>query len=291
MLQAAGGTMSSSRLIKKKENEIGELVRFSFDDMAGEGQEKAQAPSKHFQPMFQEEPEKLFKELNISGESAELSGTEEPEEVSEATAPELQAEAPLPEPSSSVTEEELDKRIHEAFSKGLEDGKVHAEEEMSGLYKTLNEAVGEMTRLHEKINREAEDDLLKLAMAVARKVIQQEISIDRRIVRNFVSEALKSTSGKDEIVIRLNPEDYKVVSGNTRIYLPELAEKSNLTLKPDDAVTAGGCIVDTSMGSIDARVEAQLEEIYRRLVEERGSQPHPSIEEDSKGAVNARQEY
>jgi flagellar assembly protein FliH len=34
-------------------------------------------------------------------------------------------------------------------------------------------------------------------------------------------------------------------------------------------MTLGGCVVESSAGIIDARIEAQLDEIYRNLIEER----------------------
>ena len=265
-----------ARIIKEPQSAGEQIATFGLDEI----RENA-APSPHgaeeFQRLFaagaQEKRE--FIKTSFTDMSAPAAVNEVPQTSAEPeTEPATQLE-PLPvvadsPVSGAVMEEELDKKIHEAFSSGLEEGKLQAEEGLSALCGMLSAAADELRLLHERIMRQTEDDLLKLAISVAKRVILQEVTHDRGILRNVVSEAIKNISDKDEIVIRLNPEDYRVVSANSRNFLPEMSEKRHLTLKPDEEVSSGGCVVDTAMGSIDARVEAQLDEIYRRLTEERG---------------------
>jgi len=46
-----------------------------------------------------------------------------------------------------------------------------------------------------------------------------------------------------------------------------------MSLKPDPTVLSGCCMIDTEMGTINASIDAQLDEIYRRLLEERCVSP------------------
>ena len=117
--------------------------------------------------------------------------------------------------------------------------------------------------------RESEEDLLKLAVMIARKVIHQEIATDRMILAKIVAAAVNSASEREDIVIRLNPEDHRLVAAHKHLYLNGFNDDRLLDLKSDDSVTPGGCIVDTAMGEIDARTDAQLDEIFRRLLEEK----------------------
>jgi hypothetical protein len=50
------------------------------------------------------------------------------------------------------------------------------------------------------------------------------------------------------------------------------------TIKPDDSVTIGGCVVESQTGQVDARVETQLAEIFKRLMLERGHGCDGSLE-------------
>jgi flagellar assembly protein FliH len=175
-----------------------------------------------------------------------------------------------PDPDSVVlSEEELNRQMREAFEKGLVEGKNLAERGLFNVFKALRTASETIHTLREKVLRESEDELLKLIMMVARKVILREVSQNRDILSAVVQNAISGLSERDEITIRLNPDDYALVtSGREDILSKELASE-RLHLKPDTTVLSGCCLIDTEMGTINASIDAQLDEIFRRLLEER----------------------
>ncbi len=167
-------------------------------------------------------------------------------------------------------EEETGTRVKDAYEKGLEEGQRLAERGLSNVFRSLREAVDGVISLREQVFRECEEDLLKLSVLVAGTIIRQEIAQDRRILAKVVATALENSKEHDDIVIRLNPDDYKLVTSHKQSYLQGIGDRKSLNLKPDESVSSGGCIVDTVIGEVDARLETQLEEIYRHLLEERG---------------------
>jgi flagellar assembly protein FliH len=175
--------------------------------------------------------------------------------------------------SPGLSEEELFQRVQEGYDKGFEEGKRQAERGLSNVFRALREAVDELDGLREQVLRESEEDLLKLAIMIARKIINQEIATDRMILAKIVAAAVNSASEREDIVIRLNPEDHRLVAAHKQLYLNGFNDDRLLDLKSDDSVTPGGCIVDTAMGEIDARTDAQLDEIFRRLMEEKKNFP------------------
>lgn len=66
-------------------------------------------------------------------------------------------------------------------------------------------------------------------------------------------------------------QSQRYITAHRNLYLNGLSDDRQLEIKPDDAVPPGGCIVDTVMGEIDARADTQLDEMFRRLVEEKNS--------------------
>jgi flagellar assembly protein FliH len=168
-----------------------------------------------------------------------------------------------------MSEEDLENRIHNAFTRGVEEERKQADEDLAGICSALTGAISIVSRLREKIIKESEEELLKLSFMVAKKIIRQEIKHDRHILTQLVSEALKEFPDQHEIVVCLHPEDYKVINSNKEVFLAGIDEERQITLKSDEATTLGGCVVESSTGVIDARIEAQLEEIYKCLIEER----------------------
>jgi flagellar assembly protein FliH len=190
-----------------------------------------------------------------------------------------------PPPSSEemavMAEQELQQRLQEVYQRGVDEGRQAAERGLANVFKSLREGIAAVTGLREKVLRESEDDLLKLAIMVARKIIQQEISQDPQILANIISAAIGVCTELDKVTIRLNPNDYQLVNSEKERYLSGSGTDARISLTPDDSIVSGGCMVETVTGTIDARIDVQLEEIYRRFIEERGMPAVKPTSEDS----------
>ena len=190
-----------------------------------------------------------------------------PEEKAVADAVEL-LPAELPVVVQGPTAEELSQMVQDAYDKGFAEGRQQTEESFAGIFRTFSEAADALNGLRGRMIRESRDDILNLSMMVAKQIIHQEISQDRTILAQFVAEAVRGVTEQDDIVICFNPEDCKIVSANRHLYLEGVGDQRQVTIKPDESVSVGGCVVDTPTGMVDARVETQLAEIYKHLVME-----------------------
>ena len=239
--------MSSSRIIKYQPNGTGETMpSFNFRAI---GQAPDNQGSGGFVPLG------LFDTSELTGSLAV-------------------AQMAAPEPDSVVmSEEEFNRRIKESFENGLAEGKNLAERGLFNVFKALRTASEGIHMLREKVLRESEDELLTLIIMVARKVILREVSQDRSILSEVLQNAIAGLSERDEITVRLNPDDYALATtGHADILSKELVS-DRMSLKPDPTVLSGCCLIDTDMGTINASIDAQLDEIYRRLLEERCLSP------------------
>ena len=182
-----------------------------------------------------------------------------------------EAEEPEPEaPPPCIPEEEAERRVQQAYMDGYRKGREQAEEDLAKVGEALAHGLLATGALREKLMHEAEDDLLKLSVLIARKVMLRELSLDPGIMAGLVYGAVELASDAGEIVVRLNPEEYAVVAYSQEMQMLSRDNK-RVTLKEDPAVGPAGCLVETARGNIDAGVEAQLEEILRRLTEERNA--------------------
>jgi flagellar assembly protein FliH len=172
-------------------------------------------------------------------------------------------------PSVTLEEEELSRRINDSFEKGLIQGKNLAERGLLNVFRSLRIASEGVTILREKVMRESEDELVKLIIMVARKVIVREISLDRTILNSIVRAAISDLTDRGDITIRLNPDDYILVTtSHEEIFHKELMTE-RMQIKSDPGVLQGCCLVDSEMGTVNAGIDAQLDEIFRRMLEER----------------------
>ncbi|MDD2308354.1 MAG: FliH/SctL family protein [Desulfuromonadaceae bacterium] len=172
-------------------------------------------------------------------------------------------------PVIEISEDDLNQRTSDAFNAGLKEGKELAERGLVNVFRALRASSETIHNLRDKIFRESEDEVIKLVMLVARKVIIREITENRTILAGIVQNALAGLSAREEITVRINPDDYLLVtSGRNELLQNELLNE-RLLLKPDPSVSAGFCFVDTVMGTVDASLDGQMDQIYRSLIEQR----------------------
>lgn len=171
----------------------------------------------------------------------------------------------------------LEKEAYEkGFEQGQRDGLALEKRKMEEVRRQIEDMLTEIRDLKPAICTEAEGELLKLVMLIARKVIGEEIKDNRGIIGNTIRSAMKFLSDKRKIRIIINPDDMEEV----KKLLPDI---SNVTkggqfqLSEDKAINRGGCILETGFGRINACIEDQLsnleKEIERQYLTVSGQKP------------------
>lgn len=192
------------------------------------------------------------------------------------------AEAPEPampnlEGMIVLSEEEFQAKVDEMYRNGMDEGRRQAERGLANVFKSLRDGVTALTGLRSRLLKESEEDLLTLAVMIARKIVQREISQDPGILASIIASAVGGCTERDRVVVHLNPDDYGLVSANRQTFLSGLGDDFPITLSPNEDVGPGGCLVETSTGTVDARIESQIDEIYRTLLEERSVQAEAPV--------------
>ena len=180
----------------------------------------------------------------------------------------LVEEVELPPPPPCIPEEEAHRLIEEARVAGEKEGKRQAELELAKTSEAMSQALIATGALRGQLLHEAEEDLLKLSVQIARKIMLREFAGEPGVFLGLVRGAVELAADMGEVVVKLSPEDFALVSGCSE-FKELLEEKRGITLKGDPAIGRAGCMVESVRGNIEAGLDAQLEEIFRRLTEEK----------------------
>jgi type III secretion protein L len=125
--------------------------------------------------------------------------------------------------------------------------------------------LAEAALARDRILREAERDVVALALAVARKVLGRELATAPETVADLAAAALGEARDRREVVLRVSPTDApEIRARGARL---AALTRAPLEIREDPSLERGAAVVDTEAGRIDARVEAQLEAIARALEE------------------------
>ena len=105
--------------------------------------------------------------------------------------------------------------------------------------------------------------VIETAFEVAKKVIQREVS-SSTIINENVRFAINKIMGANEIRLKLNPTDIEELNETTE-NLIHSGSFNKIKIEPDARIELGGCLIETEIGNVDARISTQLNEMQRQL--------------------------
>jgi flagellar assembly protein FliH len=157
----------------------------------------------------------------------------------------------------------------EGFKRGHEEGLAAGESEWREKLKHLVDVVETLQSEREAILGTMEDDVIALAFEAIVRILGDR-PVTRLIVEQTVRDLYASGDYQDPITVRVSSEDYEVLVAEPAIVDLE-DQRSAIRLVEDARLKLGGCIVETSRGALDARIETQFERLRSALLEARAS--------------------
>lgn len=168
-------------------------------------------------------------------------------------------------------EEEWQARSEASYKFGFEDGKkIGIDEGRESVLSAIESFKNVATALTDQRNTLAQDldkMIIELSVSIAERIVKREISLDKTIIQKTIQDALKYIDDHERIVIRVNPEDWQSIKSYEDEIRAFTHELKVLQIQEDDHVEAGGCVIESNTGMMDAQIRTQLEEITRNLMD------------------------
>jgi flagellar assembly protein FliH len=163
--------------------------------------------------------------------------------------------------------QQCEQRIAEARLAGVREAeaaaKAQAAAEVKAVMDKMTQSIAELGQFRGKLRRQAEGDTIKLALAIAKRVMRREISVDADAMRGLVIAALEKLQAQEIYRVRVSSGQAAAVTAA----LQQAAGHVKIEVIADSALAPGGIIFETSQGNLDASVDSQLNEIERGLAD------------------------
>lgn len=172
-----------------------------------------------------------------------------------------------------------EKARRDGYAAGVNEGKKAAfQEEKAKLTGEVASARGTILTVAEEIRKhraaigdQAVRDMIKLAVAVAEKIVKAEIEVDGNAVLRNVTKAVELAAGKNKgVTILVNEADADAVKRFVPEMLQAFMDAGQIEVAADAAIAKGGCKIVTRECMIDADIASQLDEICAILMGRRG---------------------
>ena len=164
--------------------------------------------------------------------------------------------------AQSKAKELLDAEI----AKGIAEGK---KEIYAQLHDQIAEAQNVVRQARDQKNtivKSAVPEILRLATRIAAQVVRNELTQNQNIVMDIVKDAIEKISDNEQVVIKVSAQDLQNVR-NEKDLIIDLVEAKNLSIVPDKHCAEGGCLIETKLGFIDAKIVTKLDMIQSALLD------------------------
>jgi flagellar assembly protein FliH len=110
-----------------------------------------------------------------------------------------------------------------------------------------------------------ESQAVRLAAAIAERVIRQELDREPEITLRLIRESLEMAAGAGRVSLHVSPQDRQTLGERLDRLVQDLRRLAEAEIVADPEVAPGGCRVVTEFGEIDQRLQTQLARIVEEL--------------------------
>jgi flagellar assembly protein FliH len=159
------------------------------------------------------------------------------------------------------------------YAEGVAQGKSEA---LAEARETFNEQQKNLVASFERVIRSVDDeratwrasarqDLVDLAVAIARRVAHVVGERDRQVVLGNLDQAIEIVGNRSEVSLLVSPRDEEAARSFARSLTEMHDQWQEVRVKLDPEIAPGGCRVQWGTGAVDARLATQLDRIAAEL--------------------------
>lgn len=165
--------------------------------------------------------------------------------------------------STPQPDEVVQQQIEQARQQGYRQAQAEAAQAAAA---RTDVVIGKLTRTIEelaahrpRLRREAEEDVVRLALAIAKRIVARELSIDPDVILALVKAGIQKLDARDIQRVSAHPED----AARIKAFLDSSNTPVRIEVNADNSLERGAVVFNTARGTLDLSVSTQLAEIER----------------------------
>jgi len=127
---------------------------------------------------------------------------------------------------------------------------------------TIESVAAKMHIVHEKMIVEHRQAIAKLAVEIARKILAQKVKDGDYQIESIIQEALNNAPTRQDIVVRLNPQD---LARCQQMQQEDDGAVAGVKFVADPGIGPAQCVVETPKGKVESLIDEHLEQVGRAL--------------------------
>ena len=158
--------------------------------------------------------------------------------------------------------------FQEGYQAGVESARQAMQAEMTKTTQQCQQLLDEARHTKMAMFRSSEADMLRVCLAVAKRVVAAEVTTNSEVVCSILEEALSYIDQLDNLTLYVNQKDLETVLELMQINnLSDMGNKVTLDVQVDNRISPGGVRLDSEIGAVDARMETRLANVEKAFQE------------------------
>lgn len=155
----------------------------------------------------------------------------------------------------------------EGFQQGIEQGQAAVRQEYDEMLQEARAILEQAYTLKQQIIQEAEPFLIEMSCSIAEKIVDRQLTLEPEWTVERIKKLLHRRKEKGAIALCVAPSQFAYIQDAREELMNVVDSQAELEILPDASVQDLGCVIRSSYGSIDARIDTQLKEIKTALQE------------------------
>lgn len=159
------------------------------------------------------------------------------------------------------------REVAEAHERGRSEaearGQARIKQEIEPWLLRMAKSIEDIATVKQRYLRDSEEQLVRLSVAIARRILYREIQVDAEALIGLIRAAVDRSETRELNRILLNPQDRDVLAPHLeRLHLPPRVE-----IACDATLERGALMLESGGGTLDASIQTQLDEVERGFID------------------------
>ncbi|MEW6653764.1 MAG: FliH/SctL family protein [Bacteroidota bacterium] len=173
------------------------------------------------------------------------------------------------EDETDLLKRQLDDYYRMGYREGQEKARRDLEQDYSNkLIRKYEEVYNILQQYDENLldlEKSFESLVIETAYEISKKIVQREIE-NRSVINENVKAAINKIIGANEVRLKMNPADIEALNTDSKNMINS-SSFNKIKIEGDERIEKGGCLIETEIGNVDARISTQIIELKRKLEE------------------------
>lgn len=167
-------------------------------------------------------------------------------------------------PAADQRQEELARALELAREAGYRRAQEELEAERRAFAARVAETLAGLAELDRTLRAERDARVREVVLEAASRIARARVEAGDPVAARALDEALAALPAAGGLRVRLHPDDVAAAAAARQAEI----ERGRIELVADAALTRGGCVVESRVGTIDATVETALAAVEQALTGE-----------------------